>query len=195
MLMLGQKRYIQDRPSAIKMYHSLSSLIMKDTRERREKLTDELMDPKGKWKPLENGDSLYQTMLALEEQVNENKVVTGKLAPDVSAGWLKALERVISKIEAEPSLMLQLGMGLMKWKNDNPGYTAEELNEYLVDPATKMMVNAKTTKDPPYKKRWESQGNRGNQSNPVAAFTPSICFQYRETGSCSGMPRLLLGMW
>ena len=50
------------------------------------------------------------------------------------------LERTISKIEAEPSLMLQLGMGLMQWKNDNPGYTAAELNEYLVEPATKMMV-------------------------------------------------------
>ena len=51
LLKMGQKRYIHDTPSAIKMYHSLSSLIMKDTRERREKLTDELMDPKGKWKP------------------------------------------------------------------------------------------------------------------------------------------------
>ena len=50
-------------------------------------------------KPLDNGDQLYQTMMDLEEKINENKVVAGKLAPDVAAGWLKALERTISKIE------------------------------------------------------------------------------------------------
>ena len=48
--------------------------------------------------------------------------------------------------------MLQLGMGLMQWKNDNPGYTAAELNEYLVEPATKMMVNAKMTKTTTFKR-------------------------------------------
>ena len=70
-------RYINDIPSAIKIYHSLASVILTQTPERRDQLINDLLDINGRWRPLKDGHKLYHEIQALAQRVEEDKMIAG----------------------------------------------------------------------------------------------------------------------
>ena len=68
-LMAKDLRYINDIPSAIKIYHSLASVILTQTPERRDQLINDLLDINGRWRPLKDGHKLYHEIQALAQRV------------------------------------------------------------------------------------------------------------------------------
>ena len=185
-LMTKDLRYINDIPSAIKIYHSLASVILTQTPERRDQLINDLLDTNGRWRSLKDGHKLYHEIQALAQRVEEDKMIAGAQSAEVNAAWLSALERVIRVIERDQRYLVDLGINLMTWKNSNKGYSARELYEYLKIPARKMMINAQYTLPARYNNNTNPQFPRRPGTPGMAfAFTPTICFQYREQGKCT----------